>query len=372
VQNVKMLDEKGLLEAIVREQVPLQHLFADRSFATNEEAEEVMRLLSRASIEANMAEVVRALGEVERLGKVDDALVGVPEALPVLKTAVDPETQEVKTFTPFNIDTLRRHLAQVSFARQVLPGDPAARQKLLEQSVLDVAEARRAHEDAQLDALGVATGRQSRKLQKYMWDWHLALRERLKDDVAAVVQEEKAAAGGRRRERISPFLVLLKADKLSLLTIMELIRLCGTGGVVDGMKSARALIAVGKAVEDAYHAELARKHDLPMPSAGRAEKTSQIFSSSGYGVLHKRRIAAAKAAEDMEDWSAEWSQILRVKVGSFLVDALMKVATVEVKATNKRTNEEECVHARSRGGSAPLTLRTGLCSSRLSSTPTST
>ncbi|KAF8119543.1 hypothetical protein EV363DRAFT_1197176, partial [Boletus edulis] len=40
---------------------------------------------------------------------------------------------------PFNLDNLRKHLAQVTLARRVLPEDVAARQKLLEVSVYDVA-----------------------------------------------------------------------------------------------------------------------------------------------------------------------------------------------------------------------------------------
>lgn len=43
--------------------------------------------------------------------------------------------------------------------------------------------------------------------------------------------------------------------------------------------------------------------------------------------------------EDSEDWTSEWSQSVRVRVGSFLVDALMDVATVTRTAVDRRSGE---------------------------------
>ena len=67
------------------------------------------------------------------------------------------------------------------------------------------------------------------------------------------------------RVSLGPFLTLLKPHQLALLTIMEVLRLHGTGGVSEGMKTARALITVGMAVEQEYNAamrkrEMSRRH----------------------------------------------------------------------------------------------------------------
>lgn len=74
----------------------------------------------------------------------------------------------------------------------------------------------------------------------------------------------------REMTRVAPFLELLKPEKLALITILEvrshhssplvyvltsvrqIMRLHGTGGIADGMKTARALLVVGKAVESEY------------------------------------------------------------------------------------------------------------------------
>lgn len=43
--------------------------------------------------------------------------------------------------------------------------------------------------------------------------------------------------------------------------------------------------------------------------------------------------------EDAEEWTSEWSQVVRVKVGAFLVDLLMDVATVVRTAMDRRTGD---------------------------------
>ena len=135
-------------------------------------------------------------------------------------------------------------------------------------------------------------------------------------------------------------MTLLKPEKLSLITILELMHLQGTGGVADGMKTARALIAIGKAVEIEYKAMNCKKRNIAIPAQIRPGD-SGFFSNLGYRALQERRVAAAKFMEDSEDWTAEWTQIVRVRVGSFLVDALMDVATVTRTAIDKRTGERQ-------------------------------
>jgi DNA-directed RNA polymerase, mitochondrial len=133
----------------------------------------------------------------------------------------------------------------------------------------------------------------------------------------------------------------MKPDTLSLIAIMELIRLQGTGGVVDGMKTARALITVGKSVEDEYKGMIAKKSNVAINTGNKPSAEQGYFSPHGYGALHQRRVAAARFADEQEQWTTEWSQNLRVRVGSFLVDALMHVAHVDVTKVNKRTGAEE-------------------------------
>lgn len=120
---------------------------------------------------------------------------------------------------------------------------------------------------------------------------------------------------------------------MSLIVILELMHLHGTGGIAEGMKTARALLAVGRAVEIEYKAQMCKRNNISIPQTTRNDLS--FFSTLGYRDLHTNRVTARKFIEDSEDWTSDWSQAVRVRLGSFLVDALMDVATVTRTATNK-------------------------------------
>jgi DNA-directed RNA polymerase len=116
-------------------------------------------------------------------------------------------------------------------------------------------------------------------------------------------------------------------------------RLQGSGGVSEGMKTARALLTIGKGVELEHKAEMCRRNNITIPTTTSRTSESGYFTTSGYKDLYARRVAARKYMEDSEEWAAAWTQLLRVKVGSFLVDALMDVATVVRSTVIKQTGE---------------------------------
>ena len=116
-------------------------------------------------------------------------------------------------------------------------------------------------------------------------------------------------------------------------------RLQGSGGVSEGMKTARALLTIGKAVELEHKSAICRRNNITFPTSTPRTHESGYFTMSAYKDLHARRVAARKYMEDSEEWAATWTQVLRVKVGSFLVDALMDVATVVRSTIIKKTGE---------------------------------
>lgn len=100
---------------------------------------------------------------------------------------------------PFNLDNLRKYLAQVTLARRVLPEDVTARQKLLETSVYDVAVERLKREAKVFDEIGlghVDAGLRRADLQRWMWDWHEKLRVRLETEIADIIAAEAKQTRG--------------------------------------------------------------------------------------------------------------------------------------------------------------------------------
>ncbi|KAH9837674.1 DNA/RNA polymerase [Rhodofomes roseus] len=360
-------DPPQLLRSMIDHQVAPTMVVADRALETSEEASEVIQLLSRAAVEMGLSNVVSELGMAESLGRQeDDPLDNVPEAMPVKRRRkverisvlhgddgsvvgmqATEDVGEPQPDVPFNLETLRKHLAKVVFARRALPDDVAARQKLLEESVYDVAVERLKHTTDLLEELGLSNkALKTNDLQQLMWQWHAKLKERLKAEIQNVDKQEHRLKNNsevklvdkRRMVGLSPFLSLLTPEKLSMIVILELMHMQGTGGVQHGMKTARALLSIGKAVELEYKAEMCKKHNIAIPSAGRAPSNG-FFTSLGYRDLQSQRLVAQRFLQDTEEWSAEWSQAVRVKVGSFLVDCLMDIATVVRTKTDKATGE---------------------------------
>ncbi|KAI0798166.1 DNA/RNA polymerase [Abortiporus biennis] len=361
--TVGLCTPKELLQSLTDRQIPVALVLSDRSMVDSEETSKIIQLLSLAAVDMNMTKVINELGLTESLGStMPNPLENIPEVKPVLKLKKRPEvvvsraedgsvtdidcepdvngeTEEYEV--PFNLDNLRRHLADVILAKRVLSDDAAARQKLLESSVYDVAQARLKHQSDLFNELRLSTSRglTDVDLRKWMWEWHQKLQVRLKAEIQNVIEEEaRLDRGGRNAVRLSPFLSLLKPEKLSMITILEIMHLNGTGGVNDGMKTARAVLSVGKAVELEYKAEMCRKNNISFPS-NTARSDYGYFSGLGYRDLHQRRVAARKYMEDSEEWTTEWSQLVRVRVGSFLVDALMDVALVTRVGFDKKTKQ---------------------------------
>lgn len=58
-----------------------------------------------------------------------------------------------------------------------------------------------------------------------------------------------------------PYLTLIDPGKMCVITILELLKLNSTGGVIEGMRTARAVISVGKAIEMEFRSEQVLKSE---------------------------------------------------------------------------------------------------------------
>jgi DNA-directed RNA polymerase len=369
VFGISTEDPASLLRGIVDRKLSIPHVIADRVFSSSEEAAEVIKLLSKAAVDLNLSHIVSELGQAEAAGT--DILDNVPDVRPVLRVKVcnacntfisflmsfkqkldktagqDAElpdgSEELAMEIPFNLDILRRHLAEVTLARRVLPEDVAARQKLLEESVYEVAVERLKHQADIFAELGLGNNiLLAPDLRQWMWDWHTKLKARLVEEVKRIATAEKKRHGKSNATLLSPYLALVKPERLSLITILEIMRLQGSGGVFDGMKTTRALVAVGKAVELEYKAQMCRANKIHIPTTAvvrSGDGAGSFFSHLGYKHLQERRVAAARHMTDCEAWTAAWTQAVRSKVGGILVDCLMDVAEVMRTGEDKKTGQ---------------------------------
>lgn len=134
-----------------------------------------------------------------------------------------------------------------------------------------------------------------------------------------------------KRERVTclldivPFIRLVLAEKMAVITIMEILRLNSTGGVYEGMRSARAVLSVGRAVENEYKSQrILSEEKFMFDGISEGQKSARL-----------KRLMRLNNREDVE-----WTQDVRAKLGSALISLLIKVAKVEVVGKDPRSGEQ--------------------------------
>ncbi|KAJ9111267.1 hypothetical protein QFC22_006567 [Naganishia vaughanmartiniae] len=268
---------------------------------------------------------------------------------------------------------------------------PIRRQEALEAASLQAARAELEHAHEQMVQMGLKDVADSQKLgsgrlQAWMWDWLQCMTKRLEVDLQALdeVEEKAQEKAGKRsasimassssakvesvvdvsfdRTAASPdlalYLRLLSPDRLALVTILEIMRLGNSGGVSDGMKTLRALLAVGKAVETEYRAStmqsiIGEDSGSWLRSIGGGGDGSGAQQGGGERSIRAawdrigKTVGAAAAGEGQENtaaafnrldeftieslrqvWTPDWTQAKHLAIGSFLVRALIDTAKV--------------------------------------------
>ncbi|KAG8771324.1 DNA-directed RNA polymerase [Ceratobasidium sp. 428] len=279
----------------------------------------------------------------------------VPEVMPVqvpIKAGPLLPDGTSRTELPFNLRSLRTNLESVV---NEAAASNFARQLKLEESAVETTIQRLELEREKLDALGLgaASMLKAPTIQTWMFEWMKATEASLVTDIEELAQKE----GGKPSQYnpldapITPFLRLLPPSKLAVITILELMRLHGTGGVAEGMKTGRALVSVGKAVEVECRTVWGKKQRKAYSAATVPQSQPETVKSTGKRGRGRPRLDAKEEKAETQDEAAvpptpakvvdrpeevtdlasgmpEWTQIVRVRLGSFLVDRLMDNAKV--------------------------------------------
>jgi DNA-directed RNA polymerase len=85
-----MSDPTAILRGIVDREIPVAKVIASRSVNSDEDAAEMIKVLSKTAVEMNILSVMDELGQTRTLGSklLPDPLQDVPEAMPVLRIKV--------------------------------------------------------------------------------------------------------------------------------------------------------------------------------------------------------------------------------------------------------------------------------------------
>ncbi|PVG00666.1 DNA/RNA polymerase [Serendipita vermifera] len=313
---------------------------------------EVIQLLTSNSqhfgSRAVMAEKLAEVGVTET--GIVDFLEGVPEVKTqqkkkFVKKEVDGVTVKTEVHeTPYNLGVLRENLNQIIQGRKTLPDDVLQRQKQLEETAYDNALARFKHEAEVFRELDMGGNLNRRSLQAWMWDWHVATEPYLQQKIEEICSNPvvvKTRGAKAVQAPITDFLKLLPASKMTLIAILELTNMMAGQGYQDGIRTTRAVMTIGAAIEAEHHFQEAKKHDIPVLDF-KSKADLPTYSVAGYLELHKERVKARLELEGRENWMPAWTPEVRARVGAFIVDALMEKSTVTLsKMVNDELYEEE-------------------------------
>ncbi|WFC99983.1 DNA-directed RNA polymerase [Malassezia yamatoensis] len=286
------------------------------------ELDDVERLLKQAEQRSDQEPIASATS---------DPLEGVAEVRPVLKN--DLVHGEVK---PFNLETLQESLAVMQDARHRVP-DLYERQRWLEHSALDAARKRLQHDQAKLEELGMSPGGlQSKSLQAWMWDWCTKLEQYLVKEIAKLRQDVEQGQASQMDTQMLPFLTLLPPSKMAMIVVLELMRMQGVGSAFEGVKTTRALLQIGKAIENEYHATVINQHPEVFVQARTAQNLLKDQNLINMAMRRDLKAWQERCDEDsLETQLQKWTQTVRVRVGSYLVQHMMDVATVKRTAKDR-------------------------------------
>ncbi|CAD6918554.1 unnamed protein product [Tilletia controversa] len=285
---------------------------------------------SYANAEAGLSSAKNAHGQ-SQIASPEDLQASMPEVDPVLTVATNNPgaiPDEAGLVQPFNLTNLKENLSIVGQSRKMY-SDPYDRQEWLEMSSIDAARKRLAHAAAQLESLGLSQAGvlQSKPLQVLMWNWFQVMQPRLQEEIARM---ESSTKGVAEEQNILPFIKFLPTNKLALIPILEVMRVCGSVGLHDGVRTARLLIQLGKAVE----AECMSWVISQNPHLHAKMRASQIKMRQ-QGLLNpatRQQIEAARNSSTgesaMEQGLPKWTQGIRSRVGGFLMQILLETAKV--------------------------------------------
>lgn len=216
------------------------------------------------------------------------------------------------------------------------------RQRALENRATDAAKERWKHDFEDAKARGDISI--EKRLNVKLWEWYSAMLPLVKEEVrlcsqvfAGYANEKKNilkmdAKQDKARLDYGPYLSLVDPEKMCVITILELLKLNSTGGIIEGMRTARAVISVGKAIEMEFRSEQLLKSE------------SQAFRDLGKNSHElKRYLQRAKStfrSMKIEENKIMWPQTARAKIGSILISMLIHVSKVEVEGVDPVTKQK--------------------------------
>ncbi|CAN6622116.1 DNA-directed RNA polymerase, mitochondrial [Trichomonascus vanleenenianus] len=194
-----------------------------------------------------------------------------------------------------------------------------------------------------------------RKLDTLLWEWNEAMLPLVKEEIKRVKEVLKYSTPSKvpshlreegsiknvtvsDRFEYGPYLLLVNPENLPAITMIELLNLNSTGGINEGMRSSKAVLAVGKTVEDEFRRTLAKKREREALKGFNFKAQTTSEEKVLDGTLGE--VKSAVTNSDLNTKHSSWPAQVCAKVGSLLISMLLQVARVNVKGKDPVTGME--------------------------------
>jgi DNA-directed RNA polymerase len=257
----------------------------------------------------------------------------------LLSSAGRPTIESTKTPTDLSsvLETRPTDILNVDLLKALLIPVEANNTKLYERQLHFEEQA----VSASLERLRVVAGMQdtetpsnSYSLRSLMWSWYQKLYPMI------VEEQQNARSPVRRTDALtgSLFLLLLNAEKLSMLTIQQLLRLSIDRDMANDINAMHATSEIGNAIEMEYYTEQLCKCKNDLIKA-RHFNLQALYSSRQLFDIHTREIQTKLLEEEEKegDWLVRWPKHIRIKLGSLLISMLLRVAKIKTTYYDKET-----------------------------------
>lgn len=215
------------------------------------------------------------------------------------------------------------------------------RQRELESKSFDAAKERWKHDFEDAKSRGDLNIKKS--LNVKLWEWYNDMVPLMKEEInrcKKLVENQKWDIKGTRhlspddkaRSDYAPYLVLVNLEKMCVITILELLKLQSSGGVSEGMRTARAVLSVGKAVEMEFRSEtlLKSEHQMFKDLNRKSHEFKMLVQKAKYTFRNLK----------IDDSMVLWPYHTRAKIGSILISMLIHVAKVDVVGIDPLTKKK--------------------------------
>ncbi|KAF8421296.1 hypothetical protein EV426DRAFT_637859 [Tirmania nivea] len=318
-ESIGLVYLKNYVDLAMRSDIPINEVFS-RPIFTPEEVKYITKAtgIKMEQLNEEQRTILTSNIEVRR-----PAVLDVPELIPTVVTGhgLAAVKQSLRTLIdPDYIPGLKEPTSE--------PVKPLDRQKLLEEDAIQSSLDRWKKDWEQRQEAGVLTT--DKTLNALLYEWHTAFVPLIRQELGRVAEAEKYPdrLGNGDRCLYGPFMRLLSPEKLSVISMLEVIKICNDGSdIADGVKSSKAVMSVGHMIEsEVLAAEIVKK-------TKKLEVLDEVFSNQNkfnIFVRRERYRSQRGSAPSYYDLRPEWPTVVKAKLGAVLISMLIHCAKVSV------------------------------------------